>query len=296
MAWLFHGLLLLLAAAPDAGPGRDAGIPAWAPQVRPVDRLEGSYGLRRWGNGYLYEDEKFEARVAPDGTVGFKDKRVGVSAFTPFSWIGKSRAQQLQQQHLPERSTRDPVEYRRTPWIAPPGPSENPRAMPQGERCPPGSSCYALPAPTAVQVRGNFDLTDELMRALGKDPNALDKARFLSATFEFRIKLAIEERKRLMRKALDDLPRHLDDFWADTRYSPRERRRILFELWYETDRTPDGDRAAKMIDAFIRRRLPCGAADGYTPGELEAFRTSHPERPFTAGQACTRAPAERDVR
>jgi hypothetical protein len=286
----------LLAATPDAGPLRDAGIPPWAPQLRPIDTLEGSYGLRKWGEGYVYEDDKFEARVAPDGTVGFKDKHAAASLFTPFSWIGKSRAQQLRQQHLPERSTRDPVEYRRTPWIAPPGPSENPRTMPQGERCPPGSSCYALPAPTAVQVRGNFDLTDELMRALGKDPNALDKARFLSATFEFRIKLAIEGRRRLMKKALGDLPRYLDDLWADERYSPRERRRLLYELWYETDRTPEGDRAAKTMEAFIRRRLPCGGADAYTPGELDAFRRSHPDRPFSAGESCGRPPAEGDRR
>jgi hypothetical protein len=294
VALLFHALLFLLAATPDAGLLRDAGIPPWAPQLRPIDTLEGSYGLRRWGDGYVYEDDKFEARVAPDGTASFKDKRGGASLFTPFSWIGKSRAQQRQQS--PDRAARDPVAYRRTPWIAPSGPSEDPRRIPQSELCPPGSSCSAVPVSTAVQVSGSFDLTDELLRALGKDPHARDKARFLSATFEFRIKLAIEGRKRLMKKALDDLPRHLEALWADERYSPRERRRILFELWYEMDRTPEGDRAAKTIDAFIRRRLPCGGADGYTPGELDAFRRSHPDRPFSAGDACTRPPAERDPR
>jgi hypothetical protein len=250
--------------------------------------------MRHWRDGYVYENDKFEARVASDGTVSFKDKRGGASPFTPLSWIGKTRAQQRQQR--PDPFDRDPAAYRRTPWIAPPGPSEYPRSMPQEEICPPGSSCSGVPASTAVQVSGRFDLTDELMRALGKDPYAYDKARFLSATFEFRMKLAIEERKRLMKKALDDLPRHLEDLWADTRYSPRERRRILFELWYEMDRTPDGDRAAKTIDAFIRRLLPCGGADGYTPGELDAFRTSHPDRPFSAGEACGKVPSEHDLR
>jgi hypothetical protein len=294
VAWLFHALLSLLAATPDAGLHRDAGIPAWAPLLRPIDTLEGSYGLRRWGEGYVYEDDKFEARVAPDGTVSFKDKRGGASLFTPFSWISKSRAQR--QQQSPDRAARDPVAYRHTPWTAPPGPSQNPRSIPQEEVCPPGSSCSAVPVSTAVRVSGSFDLTDELMRALGKDPNALDKARFLSATFEFRIKLAIEERRRLMKKALGDLPRYLDDLWADERYSPRERRRLLYELWYETDRTPEGDRAAKTMEAFIRRHLPCGGADAYTPGELDAFRTSRPDRPFSAGDACAGPPAERGPR
>jgi len=131
---------------------------------------------------------------------------------------------------------------------------------------------------------------------LGKDPYALDKARFLSATFEFRIKLAIAQRKLQMRKALDDLPQVLDDLWADGRYSARERRRILYELWYEMDRTPEGDRAALMIEAFIRRQLPCDVADGYTPGELNAFRKSHPDRPFSPGEACSKAGVERGLR
>ena len=296
MAWVTPGLLLLLAATPDASPSRDAGIPLWAPQLRPEHILEGSYGLRKWGEGYVYRDQKFEARVAPDGTVSFKDKHGNASLFTPFSWIGKSRAQQRQQQWLPARTARDPVEYRHTPWVAPREPPQNPRGIPQEEICPPSSSCYALPATMAIEVSGGFDLTDEIMRALGKDPYALDKARFLSATFEFRMKLAIAQRKRQLGKALDELPQDLDNLWADARYSPRERRRILYELWYETDRTPEGDRAAKMIDAFIRRRLPCDGADGYTPGELDAFRKSHPDRPFSPGEACGSAATEHDVR
>jgi hypothetical protein len=289
MGCFTHGLLLLLAATSDASPGRDAGIPLWAPQLRPDNILEGSYGLRKWGEGYVYQDQKFEARVAPDGTVSFKDKHVNTSPFASSSWIGKTRAQQRQQQVLPERSGRDPEAYRRTPWIAPHEPRPTAGDIPQEEICPPSVSCSALPTTTGIEVSGGFDLTDEIMRGLGKDPHALDKARFLSATFEFRMKLAIAQRKRQMRKALDDLPQILDDLWADARYSPRERRRILYELWYEMDRTPEGDRAAKMIDVFIRRRLPCGGADGYTPGELDAFRKSHPDRPFSPGEACGRA-------
>ena len=295
MAWLTHGLLLLLAATPDAGPRRDASIPLWAPQLRPDNSLEGSYGLRKWGEGYVYQDQKFEARVAPDGTVSFKDTHLNASLFTPFSWIGKTRAQQ-RQKALPERPGRDPVAYRHTPWIAPHEPRSSVRDVPQEEICPPSSSCHALPMPMAVEVSGSFDLTDELMGSLGKDPSALDKARFLSATFEFRMKLAIAQRKQQMRTALNDLPKSLDVLWADARYSPRERRRILYELWYEMDRTPEGDRAALMIEAFIRRQLPCDVADGYTPGELNAFRKSHPDRPFSPGEACGKAGVERGLR
>ena len=43
-----------------------------------------------------------------------------------------------------------------------------------------------------------------------------------------------------MKSALEHLPERLDELWADQRYSPRERRRILYELWLETDQTPAG--------------------------------------------------------
>jgi hypothetical protein len=284
MASLATLWLVFLAATPDAGSARDAAVPAWAPQPKAADTSDGIYGLRKWGRGYLYEDSKFEARVAPDGTVSFKDRRGDATVFTPFSWVGKTRAQQRRE--AVERAGRDPAAYRQTPWIAPREPPTRARDVPPEEICPPGSSCYALPMPSAVEVQGSFDLTDELMRSLGKDPHALDKARFLSATFEFRIKLAIEERKRLMKKALDDLPAYLVDVWADTRYSPRERRRLLYELWVEMDRTPEGERAAKTIDDFIRRRLRCNGDGRYTRDELVAFRRSHPDRPFIPGEAC----------
>lgn len=158
--------------------------------------------------------------------------------------------------------------------------------------CPPWSSCASVPVQTIIAVSGSFDLTDEIMRALGKDPNALDKARFLSATFEFRMTLAIEARKQAMREALGSFPERLDELWADTRYSLRERRRILYELWIEMDNTSEGARAGKMIESFIGRRLPCGAVDGYTAGELDSFRSRHPERPFTPAQGCKKSAPE----
>jgi hypothetical protein len=283
----YLGLFLLLVLSKDVGGSPDGGLPLWVPQMRPAATVEGSYGLRLWGKGYFYEDSKFEARVAPDGTVSFKDKR-GRADFIPFSWASKTRQQR--QQPLPERSAKDPTTARRAPWLPPPEQTRGPtRKVDPNELCPPGSSCWTpLPATgSAIGVSGSFDLTDEIMRTLGQDPYARDKARFLSATFEFRIKLAIEARKQQMKEALDFFPQHLEALWADTRYSPRERRRILYELWVEMAATPEGERAAKMIDLFIRRQLPCGAADGYTRTELDAFRTSHPDRPFAPVEACS---------
>ena len=287
-------VLLLAAASPDAGAPRDAGIPLWAPRVQPpAATVEGSYGLRKWGRGYFYDDAKFEARVAPDGTVTFKSKRISVALDQPWA-RNKHRPESPP---IAERTARDPTSARRAPWLPPPEPAEGgSRRQEPFEVCPPSSPCYVPPPSmrgTMISASGGFDLTDEIMRGLGKDPLARDKARFLSATFEFRMKLAIEERKQQMREALDTFPQRLDELWADTRYSLRERRHILHELWVEMDNTPEGVRAGNMIELFIQRRLPCGAADGYTPGELEAFRSRKPERPFTPVEGCKTGRPER---
>lgn len=290
---MLHFIVWLLAAgSPDAGAKSDAGIPLWAPRVQPATSVEGSYGLRKWGRGYFYEDAKFEARVAPDGIVTFKDKRLSVNVAPP--WVGNTP--RPESRPTPQRSAQDPTSGRRAPWLPTPEPAQGgERRQVANEVCPPSSSCYVPPSLSGnmISVSGGFDLTDEIVRALGKDPNARDKARFLSATFEFRMKLAIEERKQQMREALDTFPQRLDELWADARYSLRERRRILYELWFEMDDTQDGARAGKMIELFIQRRLPCGAVDGYTTGELDAFRARHPERPFTPVQGCKQHPPGR---
>lgn len=277
-------LCLLLAAAHDAGVSPDARVPAWAPQLKPVDNLEGSYGLHKWGEGFYWDNPRFEARVAPDGTVSFKDKRGSVEL------AGAGLASRLRGKMpapLPERTGQDPSVARRAPWLPPPDQPSSTRMPAQEDVCPPSSSCYFPRSGNLIGVTGSLDLTDEIVRGLGKDPNALEKARFLSATFEFRIKLAIEARKRQMKQALEDFPRYLDELWADPRYSARERRRLLYELWLEMDRTPEGSRAAQMVDRFVRTRVPCGGDEGYSRAELDGFRASHPDRRgFAAGEAC----------
>lgn len=285
--------VLIASLAADAGVRPDVGVPSWAPTLRRADLEDGAtYGLRRWGEGYVYDSPKFEARVARDGVVTFKDRRgsVGLSIF-PFNMLPKAASRN--EERYPTGRIVDPTTTRRGPWL--PTPAQPPaydRQIPQQEICPrePSSSCYALPTASLVSVSGSFDLTDEIMRMLGQDPYRLEKARFLSATFEFRIKMAIVARLEDMKRALGELPSRLDELWGDGRYSPRERRRILYELWYEMDRSSDGERAARIIEDFIRRRLPCGAPDAYGKDELESFAKTRPERRFAPAADCAERP------
>lgn len=292
---LFANLVLfvVLAAGPgegrDATAGRDAARPPWVPTTKPVHVSEEAfYGLRRSGDGFVHDTPNFEARVARDGVVTFKNKSFGFGGLG-FPW------QSLPRPGGPtlESTLRDRFgKRRRSPPPPPPAePPPLPNAIDWNAICPPGSTCDKRLDPTLLQVRGNFDLTDEIMRARKQDPYAREKARFLSATFEFRMKLASEARRENMKSALEHLPERLDELWADQRYSPRERRRILYELWLETDRTPQGERAAGAIIDFVRRRLPCGAADGYSAEELAALQSAHPERRFPPATDCQPGPA-----
>jgi hypothetical protein len=277
----------VLAASPnpDAGVGRDAGPPPWVPRSKRVDLVEEAYyGLRREGDGYVYESAQFEAHVARDGVVTFQDKRGSLTLWplpSSFKSAPRPKGPTL------ESTLRDYFGKRRKPAPPPaPDPGPPPHRIDWNDLYPEGSNGDTRGKPMMLTVHGNFDLTDEIMRAYGQDPYAREKARFLSATFEFRIRMAITAHKADMKSALAHLPERLEELWSDERYTARERRRILYELWYETDQTPEGERAARAIDAFIRRRLPCGSPEGYTGGELDAFARLHPERRFPVAADC----------
>jgi len=279
------GLLVAFLSA-ETPSNRDAGAPPWLPRTKHLQVSDqAAYGLARSGESYTYETPHFQARVARDGVVSFKDKHGSSSfAFPFFPFIGSApppRGPTL------ESTLRDHFSKRRRPPPEPPAePAPLPNRLEQNEVCPRNSPCHWESLPLAIVVQGSFDLTDEIMRGLGQDPYGQEKAHFLSATFEFRIKLAIEARKADLTQAFEHLPARLDELLGDERYSPRERRRILYELWYETESSPEGVRATNIIRAFIQRRLSCGTADGFTRAELEAFAKVHPDHLPVSPDAC----------
>ena len=147
---------------------------------------------------------------------------------------------------------------------------------------------YLSNALIVLGAEGTMDITDEILRALGQDPYRVQKARFLAATFEVRMKLAAAAQKEDVFTSLDRLPAALADLWRDARYSARERRRVLFELWCEADRPPEGPQARMIIEAFIRRELPCGSPDAYSPAELKDNRADATGQRFSPYGDCGR--------
>ena len=133
---------------------------------------------------------------------------------------------------------------------------------------------------TPIHVRGSFALKDELMFLTGQGWYRYEKAKFLSATFDFRVRLAAKRHARLQREAIADLPDRLDGLWRDTGFTPREKRRIVCLLWAEVNvDQPDTRKAADVITSWIRRRLAAGSTDAYTAPELAACGESG-RRPF----------------
>lgn len=299
----YFGLALLVALPSDAGHYPDAGAPLSAPLPASPDGgaerdhvsfVEGGYSLRVSGHDYLYKGPTFEALIAPDGTVSFKDKHASLG-FVPFGWLAIPRAQR--EPRMLERTPGEPS-VQGSPWLPPSERAHPPRRTPdQRELCPPSSSCWTPLPMTGSIVAGTAggDVTDQLMQGLGDDPYGREKAKFLSSTFAFRMKLALDAYKEQLSETLDFFPQRLEALWADTRYSPRERRRIIYELWSQTDSTPVGKRVAQMIDLFVRRRLSCGTPDGFTRSELKALRALQPQRVFAPG-ACGSRPNKPDAR
>jgi hypothetical protein len=283
--WLALSLFGLAPATAGAGPDApDGGPPRTGPFVftPPARRNEGTYPLRPTPEGgYEYDDLRFRARIAPDGHVAFTDVRARLDRpsilgfpldFTLKSRSGPNDARPSLAETMMKALRGDP--HKPLPFT----PHSRPRDAEKFWAIPPTPS---LPmGPTFISISGTFDLTDELMRATGQGWYRYEKAKFLSATFEFRVKLAAERQRKWLRDAIAELPERLEALWRIAEYPPLEKRRILCLLWSELDvADPDHRQAAEVIVGWIRRRLPAGTPGGYSAAE-QARCAAEANRPF----------------
>jgi hypothetical protein len=139
---------------------------------------------------------------------------------------------------------------------------------------------------TVQIIRGTFDVTDSIMRALGQDPYRAEKMKMLDATREQRLALAARADAERQRQALAGLPAMLRKIWGDAARPMKERRRLLFELWDECQETAEGDvagtsagaRARQAIILFIRTAARPGTPDAYSTEELLALNRTRQSR------------------
>jgi hypothetical protein len=265
---------LLTAIFVQAGvPARPAVPPAAVPLAAPATPPR-VYRLReRDDRRYEYESPAFAAVIDRDGAVVFADHH-GLASLALFVMPtalpeGTPTLEGSVRELLGrKRRKADLLALQRT---LPPGGAL--LEICEGIGC---RSPYAL----MTALGGSFDISDEILRSLGDDPYAAEKARFLAATSAWRLERARTYRVHSARAALADLDGQLARLWADSSFVASERRRLLFDLWLEMDASPEGKRGAALIEAFIRRTLPAGSPDAYTGRELETLNKMAAPRAF----------------
>jgi hypothetical protein len=111
--------------------------------------------------------------------------------------------------------------------------------------------------PPLPSLAFEFDLTDEIMRAMGEDPYVDVKRKLVAGTLDERQRMADEYRRETLQAAMAGLRSFLRALIADPTRTADTKRRLLHELADETDDTPAGRRAREIIlealDQFQRR-------------------------------------------
>ena len=144
-------------------------------------------------------------------------------------------------------------------------------------------------------------MSEIIRSAQGKDLFWLDKKKLLERTEKLRLAMAVKWAEAQGDSRLKGLYRDLLDIWSDAERTAVQRREQLFERWDECVeamtvdvkgfdeakssldklREKAGGEARASIESFIRRHLPKGSEDAYTPEELrELNRRRHSEEKF----------------
>ena len=240
--------------APTPAPKLLAPLPALRP---PADE---EIVLRPASDGsgdLVYDGRGIRARVAPDGSVRFDDKRV--TNLNPMAWLPMRV-----QFGVPSLQSSVNMFLKGKPAPAPPKgddrgpPPETTQVIPlvSSYRPDPREDCRTCTfdvRPLVMNATGRFDLTDELSRMKGNDPRRLEKATFLTATRETRAKMAAKTHADNIRRAASELPARLKAIACDGQLSAAEKRAILTALRDEMNTSAEGRDAAARIGDFLAR-------------------------------------------
>jgi hypothetical protein len=260
VAMLADAAPLAPAPAGPAPPARAAARPQAPPLVTaPAADATTGYDLRptndRSGD-LLYEGPFFSARVGVDGTVKFGGRHSGQPLWwPPFFPVPIDNGRPSLQSTLSAA-----LGGKKQPKV------ETDKVVDESFLIIPNTTRYRPDAREGSRVSftplipfgasGYGDLTDALTQVAGEDPHRLEKARFLAATRDLRVRRAARAQAQWIREAAADLPRRLEAIAVDERLTVGERRALLEALAAEMDDTPAGRDAAGRIRAFTVARFP----------------------------------------
>ena len=292
--WLLAiGLLAASGAVAHAETAGDSNVDGGAPALPsprsllslPAPRQSpppDEYKLRRATDGsgdLIYEASGFYANVARDGAVRFRDRHVTNLKFFPFLPVAGARpgVPSLEDvvRSLRGRRRGDPNAAPSAPPASDPIANETlspsttfSRFRPDPrEICRYPNPCFADAPVTLLTVTGTLDITDELMRMAHEDPYRFQKARFLTATREMRIRMAGRAHAEDVARSRADLPRRLEEIACDDGLSVADRRAVIEALRAELDvATPEGRAQAEHIRLFLESWRPGDGGASSCPG------------------------------
>lgn len=217
--------------------------PTATPDTAPRTSDTHRYALRPISDGtFFYQGPGFTATIAADGAV----------VFHPVHWKVTTELGDL---ITGQGDARNPATW--GAWPVPLPPDWRPTPYDNRERLQ-DSLTPEIPVaqPIFVDPGGRFDLSDEYARQVGTDPYLEAKTWFLSDTFDFRMRLAARQHRQALGAALAELPSELESIARDPRFSPPERRQIIYLIWHETSDDAGGAQARQIIESFVRQTFP----------------------------------------
>jgi hypothetical protein len=123
-------------------------------------------------------------------------------------------------------------------------------------------------------VRGHFDPSSALEQLVtGDDMFRAEKLWFLEQTAELRDNLTAAARTKERAVARRVLERELESILAADLAPVRKRERIL-ALWDDCGDDAEATDARKIVEVFVRTRMPDGSELGFTRAELDRFNRS----------------------
>ena len=120
-------------------------------------------------------------------------------------------------------------------------------------------------------LAGGFNPDTFIMRQLGEDPFLAARLKFMKETRHIRFKMATDTRKNKRRNARFHAKRRLKQLWDNKTLSAQYRRAMLFELWDESNETPDGLFIKKSIVGFVNKELPKHSNHAFTFEEINRY-------------------------
>jgi hypothetical protein len=133
-----------------------------------------------------------------------------------------------------------------------------------------------------------FDLTDAVDSLMKHELYSAEKRWFLDQTVALRDQLADAFRATELARAKRSLERALERIVASATSAPHKHDAV-FALWQDCGDDADAASVRRVVEAFVRKRMPEGSDVGFDPAELERLNATRigmrPFDPYRKGDA-----------